>query len=65
MEHAFNFAKKCYDMALKFYGDENRDVIAENLVTMARYHKDTDNLDAAEKCIKKAISAFAVLAPTL
>lgn len=61
MEPAFSFAKECYDMALKFYGDENKDVIAENLVTMSRYYKETDNLDEAENCIKKAISAFAVI----
>ena len=58
---AFEFAKECYDMALKFYETENKDVIAENLVTIGRYYKEMSQLDEAENYIKRAIQAFSII----
>jgi tetratricopeptide (TPR) repeat protein len=58
---AFVNAKKCYKLAVKFYKTEEKDVIAENLVTMSRYYKMIKNYSEAEVYIKKAISIFEVI----
>ncbi len=58
---AFRYAKKCYALAIKFYGTEAKDVIAESLVTMSRYHKMVKRYSTAEKDIKKAISVFEII----
>jgi tetratricopeptide (TPR) repeat protein len=57
-EQSFLLAKKCYNLAKKFYQSEDKDVIAENLVTMGRYYKSIHKYDEAEQSITKAIKLF-------
>lgn len=54
-EQAYILATQCYERALNFYESEDKDVIAENLVTISRYYLTIKQYDESEKAIKKAI----------
>ncbi|AIL64730.1 Tetratricopeptide repeat protein [Rickettsiales bacterium Ac37b] len=61
IQAAFDCANKCYERGVKFYQTEAKDVIAENLVTMARCYKINKDYDLAEQTIKKAIADLEII----
>jgi tetratricopeptide (TPR) repeat protein len=60
-KRAFIWANKCYKLAVEFYETEEKDVVAENLITIGRYYKMLEKYDETEKVINKAILILEVV----